>query len=40
MNVTEARRPRELGSENDRLKLLVSEQLLVINGLQEISRKK
>lgn len=40
MDVAEARRLKELESENDRLKRLVAEQLLVIDGLKEFSRKK
>jgi len=40
MDVSEARRLKELESENERLKRLVAEQLLVIDGLKEFSRKK
>ncbi|SEC12684.1 putative transposase [Paraburkholderia caballeronis] len=40
MDVAEARRLKELESENDRLKRLIAEQLLVIDGLKEFSRKK
>ena len=40
MDVPEARRLKELESENDRLKRLIAEQLLVIDGLKEFSRKK
>lgn len=40
MDVPEARRLKELESENDRLKRLIAEQLLVIDGLKECSRKK
>lgn len=40
MDVTEARRLKELESENNRLKRLIAEQLLVIDGLKEFSRKK
>ena len=39
MDVSEARRLGELESENERLKRLVAEQLLVIDGLKEFSRK-
>lgn len=39
MDVPEARRLKELESENDRLKRLIAEQLLVIDGLKEFSRK-
>lgn len=39
MDVAEARRLKELESENDRLKRLIAEQLLVIDGLKEFSRK-
>lgn len=39
MDVSEARRLKELESENERLKRLVAEQLLVIDGLKEFSRK-
>lgn len=40
MDVSDARRLRELESENDKLKRMVAEQLLVIDGLKELSRKK
>lgn len=40
MDVAEARRLKELESENDRLKRLIAEQLLVIDGLKEFNRKK
>ncbi|MDR6396596.1 hypothetical protein J2798_003070 [Herbaspirillum seropedicae] len=40
MDVSDARRLRELDSENDKLKRMVAEQLLVIDGLKELSRKK
>lgn len=40
MDVADARRPKELESENDRLKRLIAEQMLVIDGLKEFSRKK
>ncbi len=40
MDVAEARRLKELESENERLKRLLAEQLLVIDGLKEFSRKK
>ena len=40
MDVSDARRLRELESENDKLKRMVAEQLLVIEGLKELSRKK
>lgn len=40
MEVADARRLKDLESENDRLKRMVAEQLLVIDGLKEISRKK
>ncbi len=39
MDVAEARRLKELESENEKLKRLVAEQLLVIDGLKEFSRK-
>lgn len=39
MDVSDARRLRELESENDKLKRMVAEQLLVIDGLKELSRK-
>lgn len=40
MDVAEARRLKDLESENERLKRLLAEQLLVIDGLKELSRKK
>lgn len=40
MDVAEARRLKDLESENEKLKRLVAEQLLVIDGLKEFSRKK
>ena len=40
MEVADARRLKELESENGKLKRLVAEQLLVIDGLKEFSRKK
>lgn len=40
MDVSDARRLRDLESENDKLKRMVAEQLLVIDGLKELSRKK
>lgn len=40
MDVADARRLKELESENKRLKRLIAEQLLVIDGLKELSRKK
>jgi putative transposase len=40
MDVAEARRLRELESENAKLKRMVAEQMLVIDGLKEFSRKK
>jgi len=40
MDVAEARRLKELESENAKLKRLVGEQALVIDGLKEFSRKK
>lgn len=40
MDVTDARRLKELESENDRLKRLIAEQMLVIDGLKAFSRKK
>jgi len=40
MDVSDAQRLRELESENDKLKRMVAEQLLVIDGLKELSRKK
>lgn len=40
MDVPDARRLKELESENAKLKRLVAEQLLVIEGLKEFSGKK
>ena len=40
MDVPEARRLKDLESENAKLKRLVAEQMLVIDGLKEFSRKK
>ncbi|MGT0191455.1 IS3 family transposase [Burkholderia pyrrocinia] len=40
MDVADARRLKELESENDRLKRLIAEQMLVIDGLKEFSPKK
>jgi putative transposase len=40
MDVPEARRLKDLETENAKLKRLVAEQLLVIDGLKEFSRKK
>ena len=40
MEVADARRLKELESENGKLKRLVAEQMLVIDGLKEFSRKK
>ena len=40
MDVPEARRLKDLESENARLKRLVAEQLLVIDGMKEFARKK
>ena len=40
MDISEARRLKELESENARLKKLVAEQLLAIEGLKEIAGKK
>ncbi|KWF20826.1 transposase [Burkholderia pseudomultivorans] len=40
MDVADARRLKELESESDRLKRLIAEQMLVIDGLKEFSRKK
>ena len=40
MEVADARRLKELESENTKLKRLVAEQMLVIDGLKEFSRKK
>ena len=40
MDVADARRLKDLESENAKLKRLVAEQVLVIDGLKEFSRKK
>lgn len=40
MDVPEARRLKGLESENARLKRLVAEQMLVIDGMKEFARKK
>lgn len=40
MDVPDARRLKDLESENARLKRLVVEQMLVIDGMKEIVRKK
>ncbi|AOJ11898.1 hypothetical protein WS71_22300 [Burkholderia mayonis] len=40
MEVADAHRLKELESENDRLKRLIGEQMLVIDGPKEFSRKK
>ena len=40
MDVADARRLKDLESENARLKRLVAEQMLVIDGMKEIVRKK
>lgn len=40
MEVADARRLKELESENAKLKRMVAEQMLVIDGLKEFSRKK
>lgn len=40
MDVPDAKRLKELESENAKLKRLVAEQMLVIDGLKEFSRKK
>jgi len=40
MEVADARRLKSLESENTKLKQLVAEQLLVIEGLKEVSRGK
>lgn len=40
MEVPDARRLKELEAENAKLKRLVAEQMLVIDGLKEFSRKK
>lgn len=39
IDMADARRLKELESENDRLKRLIAEQMLVIDGLKEFSRK-
>lgn len=39
VNVADVRRLRDLESENERLKRLIAEQLLVIDGLKKFSRK-
>lgn len=38
--MADARRLKDLESENERLKRLIAEQLLFIDGLKEFSRKK
>lgn len=40
LDVPDARRLKELESENARLKRLIAEQMLVIDGMKEIVRKK
>ncbi len=40
MNVSEARRLKQLEAENAKLKRIVAEQILAIDGLQEIAVKK
>lgn len=40
MGVPDARRLKDLEAENAKLKRMVAEQLLVIDGLKEFSRKK
>jgi putative transposase len=40
MEVADTRKLKDLESENAKLKRLVAEQLLVIDGLKEFSRKK
>ena len=40
MDVPEARKLKDLESENARLKRLVAEQMLVIDGMKEFARKK
>lgn len=40
MDVSDARRLKDMESENSRLKRLVAEQMLVIDGMKEIVRKK
>jgi putative transposase len=40
MEVADARRLKELEAENAKLKRMVADQMLVIDGLKEFSRKK
>jgi putative transposase len=40
MDVPDAKRLKELESENNKLKRLLAEQMLVIEGLKDFSRKK
>lgn len=40
MGVTEVRRLQELEAENTKLKKLLAEQLLIVEGLREINKKK
>jgi putative transposase len=40
MDVSDARRLKDLEAENARLKRMMAEQLLVIDGMKEIVRKK
>ena len=40
LDVPDAKRLKELESENNKLKRLLAEQMLVIEGLKEFSRKK
>jgi putative transposase len=40
LDVRDARRLKDLESENARLKRLVAEEMLVIDGMKEIVRKK
>ena len=40
MTVSESRRLKDLGAENARLKRIVAEQMLAIDGLKEIAGKK
>ena len=40
MDVADARRLKELEAENAKLKRMVADQMLVIDGLKEFSRKK
>ena len=40
MDVPDARRLKDLEAENAKLKRMVAEQLLVIDGLKDLSRKK